>query len=178
MGARHRYRSFVPTGRGGRTCEEVITEPTIFVTRFEYHNLFHISTDWYVHFEPVSCALCTASTHRVFCNHRVRLGCNCGACCVPFRTNAFIVARTLGYTTLNVVFVDGHAMSDNIDEVWHRMFKRVFYIRHLKPTTCFEKAIFIPFGCVGLAMRKCSALWYLSLCKCSSILCLALRHRC
>jgi prepilin-type processing-associated H-X9-DG protein len=84
---------------------------------------------------------------------------------VPFRTNAFIVARTLGYTTLNVVFVDGHAMSDNIDEVWHRMFKRVFYIRHLKPTTCFEKAIFIPFGCVGLAMCKFSTLLRLALDK-------------
>ena len=42
------YRSFVPVGPGGRTCEETIEEPTVFVTRFEYHNLFHISTDWWV----------------------------------------------------------------------------------------------------------------------------------
>ncbi len=45
------YRSFVAVGKGQRACEEVISEPTIFLTRFEYHNLFHISTDWY---EPES----------------------------------------------------------------------------------------------------------------------------
>ncbi len=41
------YRSFVGVSKDQRTCTETLQEPTIFVTRFEYHNLFHISTDWY-----------------------------------------------------------------------------------------------------------------------------------
>ncbi len=64
----------------------------------------------------------------------------------PNRHNAFVAARTLGYDTLNVVFMDGHAVSDGIDEVWYNMFVKVFYIRHLTPKTCFERGIFISFG--------------------------------
>ncbi len=56
----------------------------------------------------------------------------------------------LGYDTLNVVFMDGHAVSDGIDEVWHNMFVKVMYIRHLKPTTCFARGIFISFGYVAM----------------------------
>ena len=47
------YASFVRVGRLGspatpsRQCSSVVTTPTVFVTRFEYHNLFHTSTDWY-----------------------------------------------------------------------------------------------------------------------------------
>ena len=48
-----RYRSFRAVAKGTLQCSEHITEPTIFVTRFEFHNLFHISTDWFV------CALCS-----------------------------------------------------------------------------------------------------------------------
>jgi prepilin-type processing-associated H-X9-DG protein len=65
------------------------------------------------------------------------------------RTNAFAIGRILGYSDMNVVFVDGHAISFAIDEVWHKLFKRVFYIRHLEPTTCFDRAVFISWGYVA-----------------------------
>jgi hypothetical protein len=42
------YRSFKAVGRGERNCRVTITEPTAFVTRWEYYNLFHVSTDWCV----------------------------------------------------------------------------------------------------------------------------------
>lgn len=34
---------------GSRDCDITITEPTLFITRYEYANLFHTSTDWCVH---------------------------------------------------------------------------------------------------------------------------------
>ena len=74
------------------------------------------------------------------------------------RTNAFAIARILGYDNLNVVFVDGHAISFAIDEVWHRLFKRVFYIRHLEPTTCFDRAIFISWGWVPSSRAPCTSI--------------------
>jgi hypothetical protein len=40
------YASFIALPRGGRKCTKTYTEPTVFVTRFEFHNPFHISTDW------------------------------------------------------------------------------------------------------------------------------------
>ena len=29
-------------------CDSVVEGTTMFVVRFEYHNLFHTATDWYV----------------------------------------------------------------------------------------------------------------------------------
>ncbi|EFJ32223.1 glycoprotein beta-1,2-xylosyltransferase [Selaginella moellendorffii] len=50
-GNRHGLRSLVESIRTvsskSSRCSEVITKPTLFVTRFEYANLFHTVTDWY-----------------------------------------------------------------------------------------------------------------------------------
>jgi hypothetical protein len=40
------YRSFEVTN-DELQCDNVIEGTTVFIVRFEYHNLFHTSTDWF-----------------------------------------------------------------------------------------------------------------------------------
>ena len=101
------YRAFQAVGRGGRHCSVTIHEPTMFVIRWEYHNMFHQSTDW---------------------------------------VNVFQIARSMGLGRVNIVFVDGHAVSANMDEVWHKLALNVMYYKHLEPNTCFDQAILLPLG--------------------------------
>ncbi len=111
------YRAFVAVGRNQRRCSTTIHEPTMFVIRWEYHNMFHQSTDW---------------------------------------INMFQIARSLGIGRVNIVFVDGHAVSQNMDEVWHRMALNVMYFKHLEPNTCFDHAILLPLGFVSpVALTRC-----------------------
>jgi prepilin-type processing-associated H-X9-DG protein len=65
------------------------------------------------------------------------------------RYNFVSIVRILGLRRVNVFFLDGHAVSPAVDEVWHRLGVNVFYISDVTPESCFSQAIFIPFGSVA-----------------------------
>lgn len=50
-----------------------------------------------------------------------------------------------GAERVNVVFLDGHAIS-SMDDVWHAWAAKVWYAKHLPDNTCFQRALFVPYG--------------------------------
>ena len=110
-------------------CDTVIEEPTLFLIRYEYANLFHTSTDW-----------CVAPHARggvdLCCPHLFPAWC---------RYNAYLATRILGYGPLPVVFVDGHCQSP-MDDAWQALFPKIQYIKHFQGTVCFKHMILVPTG--------------------------------
>ena len=76
------------------------------------------------------------------------------------RYNAFQGARLAGAQRFNIVFLDGHAATP-VDDVWRHMADEVYYLKHLKPRTCFDTAVFTPLGYVhllsGVQERGCTS---------------------
>ena len=162
------YRSFELTPEPLQ-CSNVVEGTTLFLVRFEYHNLFHTATDWWarrvVVFSP-SLIVCV-------CAHYL---CVCVCVCVcprPLRYNVYQVARSFaGSERVNVVFLDGHAKS-SMDEVWEAWAQHVWYVKSLPPGTCFRRALFVPYGyasltlCVLVCVRVCGGVTLASVCVCA-----------
>jgi glycoprotein 2-beta-D-xylosyltransferase len=112
------------------TCQHTYKGTTLFLTRYEYVNLFHTLTDWWNAFFVL-----------------------------PRRTNnsnnIIIDESTLSgiehvVKPDRVVFLDGHAKG-LLDPVWETLFGEYHYIKQMGVVgdgggICFEKAIFVPPG--------------------------------
>ena len=106
-------------------CEDWIEDPTLFITRYEYANLYHTATDWY--------------------NMWVTLD---WAGLLQARNDT----RTLDGKQLTrplphrVVWLDGHAVG-SLDSIWDTLFSpQIIRIGSLKRRTCFRRALFVPAG--------------------------------
>ena len=118
-----------------------VREPVLAVTRMEYANLFHTTTDWYnawsvarvLGLEPIAGEALAAM--------------------VAFAAGGGLTPSTLvtpfagaPKVPAHVVFLDGHNAGP-MDEGWLGLFPSVSYIKHFAPgPLCLARAIFAPFG--------------------------------
>ena len=107
-------------------CERWVEEPTIFITRYEYCNLYHTNTDWFNVFVTLS-----------FAGLLETRGIN--------PENGAAITRARPH---HIVWLDGHAKG-SLDSAWKEMFgslsvMRVFEFKGSR--TCFRKAYFAPAG--------------------------------
>lgn len=119
------------TAPGARTCRTRITQPVMMVTRVEYANLFHQSTDWYnvwsvarvLGVEP------TTDYEAEGLHADSLLPPNPGDPKIPY----------------HVVFLDGHNASP-MDDGWLGLFLSVTYIQHFGADVCFDSVVLAPYG--------------------------------
>lgn len=121
------------------SCQSVVTAPVIFLTRMEYVNLYHTSTDWYnawlvariIGFEPTleyAAADLAGLTPDAQANEA--------------RARRVLSTPRL---PLHVVFLDGHNAGP-LDDGWLSLFFSVNYIKHFADGTCFSNGVLAPFG--------------------------------
>jgi glycoprotein 2-beta-D-xylosyltransferase len=124
-----------PKAHAARSCSGGrVRERVIFLTRMEYANLFHTSTDWFnvwaaariVGLEPT-----TAYEAR---------GLTPSSLVTPFTGAPKLPAH--------VVFLDGHNAGP-MDEGWLALFLSVTYAKHFAGPACFDRVVYAPFGYVA-----------------------------
>jgi len=128
-----------------RVCDVWIDTPTVFITRYEYGNLYHTITDWYNTYQLIRTHL---YTHRQTNTH----------------TNTHIPTHT-NTSDVQIVFLDGHSQGA-MDEPWLRLFGGTrtthtdphthththtyshpyIYIKQIKSRTCYRTALFVSPG--------------------------------
>jgi glycoprotein 2-beta-D-xylosyltransferase len=132
----------LPSGGAGPACSARVAQPVLLITRMEYANLFHTTTDWYnawsaarvLGIAPVSGAALDAM--------------------VAFAAGGGLTPTTLvtPFTgapklPLHVVFLDGHNAGP-MDEGWLGLFPSVSYVKHFGDAAalCLQRAVLAPFG--------------------------------
>lgn len=125
-------------GTGGaadvRVCASRIAEPVIFVTRMEYANLFHTSTDWY---DTWSTARVLGLEPTLDYGDMLASKLTPDTVVTPFTSAPKIPAH--------IVFLDGHNAGP-MDEGWLALFVSISYAKHFIGPTCFDNLIYAPFG--------------------------------
>jgi glycoprotein 2-beta-D-xylosyltransferase len=122
-------------------CGARVEQPVLLITRMEYANLFHTTTDWYnawsvarvLGLEPVAGAELAAM--------------------VAFAAGGGLTPSTLvtpfpeaPKLPLHVVFLDGHNAGP-MDEGWLGLFPSVSYVKHFgEAPLCLSRAVLAPFG--------------------------------
>jgi len=118
----------------GRVCSLRVEAPVIFVSRMEYANLFHTSTDWY----NVWSAAKLAGLEPTMKYKVERL--TSRSLLTPFTDAPKFPAH--------IVFLDGHNAGP-MDQGWLSLFLSVSYAKHFSGPTCFDHLIYAPFGYVA-----------------------------
>lgn len=113
-----------------RGCGRRVREPVIFLTRMEYANLFHTSTDWYNAWSTARIAAFTPTTE-------YRL--------TKLTPSSLVGEDGVPKLPVHVIFLDGHNASP-MDEGWTALFLSVSYAKHFTTSVCFDEVLFAPFG--------------------------------
>jgi glycoprotein 2-beta-D-xylosyltransferase len=117
-------RDAVAATDNASACDVFVEEPTLFVTRYEYANLYHTMTDWHAAW---------AALHAVRLLEE-RVGAS---------ENGARITRPLPH---RIVFLDGHAQG-LLDPVWKTLFTpNITYISTMPTGTCFRQAVFVHAG--------------------------------
>jgi glycoprotein 2-beta-D-xylosyltransferase len=117
-----------------RVCSLRIKSPVIFVTRMEYANLFHTSTDWYNVWSAAKLAGLEPSLN--FKQEKL----TSKSIPTPFLDSPKFPAH--------IVFLDGHNAGP-MDQGWLSLFLSISYVKHFSGPTCFDHIIYAPFGYVA-----------------------------
>jgi len=125
------------------SCGTRITDPVLMVTRMEYANLFHTSTDWYnvwsvariLGLEPVE----GKALEKLINTATFGLSLTTQVTQYPYTPKI----------PAHVIFLDGHNAGP-MDDGWLGLFVSISYIKHFDGAVCFENLIFAPFGFVQL----------------------------
>jgi Glycosyltransferase 61 len=177
-GSRHQYYyyymnnvlqavEYENTTRSTTNCDQVFVGLTLFITRYEYVNLYHTMTDWWNAYfslpvdkrripgnnnttkdveEKVNVVSITsrANIEQIRNPRRIQ---HFSRETIRSRLNLMIVIALLFQLLLAPqVFIDAHP-AGNLDPVWEELFGKVIFVRHLPfETTCFEEARFVPAG--------------------------------
>ena len=136
------------------TCKETWHGTTLFLTRYEYANLYHTITDWWnTYFSlPPTLPLIKSSDDPQAHNWSAADGSHGEGTNIP-NVNEY-----------RIVFLDGHAHG-HLDDTWHVLFgngtmepkhaevkkkKNIYYIKELSSSSdgpiCFDHAVLIPPG--------------------------------
>jgi hypothetical protein len=107
-------------------CTAWEEQPTLFITRYEYANLYHTCTDWYNTWATLGWAdLLEARADTQAAGGRTQ------------------ITRPRAH---GIVWLDGHAQG-SIDDVWTSVFTtKVRRVAQVPQGTCFRRALFIPAG--------------------------------
>jgi glycoprotein 2-beta-D-xylosyltransferase len=130
-----RYPTAKNKGRLDLTCSTTYPGTTLFVTRYEYVNLFHTLTDWWNAF---------------FVLPR-RNGMNGGGNDNDNDNDDTFARPEQIVRPDRVIFLDGHPRG-LLDPVWETVFGEYHFVKHLDDGTshgggiCFERAVFVPPG--------------------------------
>lgn len=116
-----------------RACGSRITAPVFAVTRMEYANLFHTSTDWY-NVWSVARILGFEPTY------------NYDDLLQPLNDGTVLTTMTNApKIPVHVLFLDGHNAGP-MDEGWLAMFLSISYAKHFNSPVCFDYFVYAPFG--------------------------------
>lgn len=117
----------------------IVDEPVILLTRVEYANLFHTTTDWFNAWQTAKLAGIEGTTAYAAAALR---GLTPEAAAMEEAE-----PRAAGGWRLpaHVVFVDGHNAGP-MDAGWRALFLSVNYARHFARPFVFRRAFFAPFG--------------------------------
>ncbi len=134
-----RYPTEKNKGKLDLSCQKTYTGTTLFITRYEYVNLYHTLTDWW-------------NAFFVLPRNTKSKGVISGLFqseATPSK-NKGIATESVPQKPDRVVFLDGHAKG-MLDSVWETLFGEYHYIKHMGETAggggiCFERAIFVPAG--------------------------------
>jgi glycoprotein 2-beta-D-xylosyltransferase len=128
------------TGAPPAVCSQVVDEPVIFLTRVEYANLFHTTTDWYNTWQAARMFGLEPSTDYDV----VRLG---GLTPESRHMQAKKPRSVTRRIPAHIVFLDGHNAA-SLDDGWMALFWSINYIKHfdVPQQVCFRRAVFAPFG--------------------------------
>ncbi len=135
-------------GKLDLSCQKTFPGTTLFITRYEYVNLYHTLTDWWNAFMVLPRKPKTKSSIRGF------FGFTDGS--LPKNSNEIGNSKKTGVEDTvfqkpdRVVFLDGHAKG-LLDSTWQTLFGEYHFIQHIAETfggggICFERAIFVPTG--------------------------------
>jgi hypothetical protein len=122
-------------------CATRVREPVLALTRMEYVNLFHTSTDWYnvwsmariLGLEPVAGAEVDAMVATA----------KSGGLTPTTLVTSFFGAPKF---PAHILFLDGHN-EGAMDEGWLGLFISISYIKHFRPgAVCFDNIALAPFG--------------------------------
>ena len=120
-------------------CKEVWNGTTLFLTRYEYANLYHTMTDWWNTFFSLPPSV----------SSDIILGRNEGGHQPPLDSSSM---SNPSHGKYRIVFLDGHAHG-HLDDTWRSLFgtsseKDIYYIRQLPSDglICFDHAVLIPPG--------------------------------
>jgi hypothetical protein len=105
------------------TCSQTIEEPTLFVLRYEYANLYHTVTDWHAIWATLHAAGLLQQSSRSVDGARI--------------------TRPL---THRIVLLDGHA-EGTLDPILATLFTPdIMRIKDVAPGTCFSRALLVHAG--------------------------------
>jgi glycoprotein 2-beta-D-xylosyltransferase len=114
-----------------RVCAQRVRGPVVFVTRMEYANLFHTSTDWYNVWSAARAAGLAPTLDFV---------------AEGLTPRSLVTPHTAAPKfNAHIVFLDGHNAGP-MDEGWLSLFLSVSYAKHFEGPTCFDRVIYAPFG--------------------------------
>jgi len=143
-----RYPTEMNKGKLDLGCQKTYSGTTLFLTRYEYVNLYHTLTDWWNTYSVLP---------RKTKNHGFTGGIfDFGFGASPTTTNSNNkndnhdgADDSVPQKPDRVVFLDGHAKG-MLDSVWTTLFAEYHYIKHMGESggggICFERAIFVPAG--------------------------------
>lgn len=120
-----RYPTAKNKGKLDFSCHQTYPGTTLFLTRYEYVNLYHTMTDWWNAF---------------FALPREKSW-------ISKNSEDFLVGMEGIGKADRVIFLDGHAQG-LLDPTWESLFGKYHFIQHMGGSggLCFERAIFVPPG--------------------------------
>ena len=129
-------------GKLDLSCQKTYPGTTLFITRYEYVNLYHTLTDWWNAFMVLPRTTKTKGLLRGLADFSVGSS--------PKTSNDKKTEGTVVQKADRVVFLDGHAKG-LLDSAWQTLFGDYHFIQHIGESTggggiCFERAIFVPPG--------------------------------
>jgi glycoprotein 2-beta-D-xylosyltransferase len=125
----------VDASANARTCAVRVIEPVLFLTRMEYANLFHTSTDWYNTWSAARLAGLAPTT-------------SYGKLLRKLTPRSLVAPNdNAPRFAAHVVFLDGHNAGP-MDDGWTALFLSASYAKHFTGPACFDRPILAPFGCV------------------------------
>ncbi|CAN7066959.1 unnamed protein product [Brassica rapa subsp. trilocularis] len=121
-------------------CEEVLEEPTLLVTRFEYANMFHAVTDWYSAYVSSRVTGLPNRPHVVFID---------GHCTVCSSSCSYSVSFTQ--------LVAYPLMQTQLEETWTALFSGIRYAKNFSKPVCFRHVVLSPLGYETALVKGLSA---------------------
>lgn len=122
----------IPVINPQSVCSAIIREPVFFVTRVEYANLYHTSTDWYNLW-----SMAYILGHRMTDTPPSYDG-------IPASSLRHDYTQGPAFP-IHLVLMDGHAYTP-LEDGWTAMFASVTFAKHFSAATCFKYGAHAPFG--------------------------------